>query len=287
MSFIFTVLIYFISYETPRTSFNQFILLYMASFAIFYMIWLNRQQWSFRSFLILAILVRLILLFAVPELSNDFYRFIWDGELINMGVNPYAHTPNELISQGPIYSEIYMRMLYHGMGDLSASNYSCYPVINQLFFFIPTYFFDSIGANVICFKIIMILADIGIIIIGRKILLLLKRPVHYIWLFALNPFIILEFTGNLHFEGVMIFFILLGIYYVMTEKWLFAAVFFGLAIHVKLIPIMLIPFLFKRLKIVPAIGFTALTGVVVIALGLVMLNDANDAEFYAIYQFVF
>lgn len=279
MSFIFAVLIYFVAYETPRTSFNQFILLYMAAFAIFYMIWLNRQQWSFKSFLILAILIRLILLFAVPELSNDFYRFIWDGELINMGINPYAHVPNELISQGPIYSEMYMRMLYHGMGDLSASNYSCYPVVNQIFFFIPTYFFDSIAANVICFKVIMILADIGIILIGRKILILLKQPVHLIWLFALNPFIILEFTGNLHFEGVMIFFILLGIYYVMSEKWIFGAVFFGLAIQVKLLPIMLIPFLYKRLKIVPTIGFTALIGIVVILLGLVLINEAMLANF--------
>lgn len=287
MSLLLCGLIYFIGYQTPRTSFNQFILLYMASFAIFYMIWLNRQQWSFKSFLILAILVRLILLFAAPELSNDFYRFIWDGELINKGINPYAHTPNDLISQGPIYSEMYMRMLYHGMGELSASNYSCYPVVNQLFFFVPTYFFDSIGANVICFKIFMILADIGVVVIGRKILLLLKKPAHYIWLYALNPFIILEFSGNLHFEGIMIFFMLTAIYLIMTGKWLFAAIFFGLAIQIKLIPIMLIPFLYKRLKIVPAVGFTALTSVVVIGFSLLLLDASMLENFMQSIQLYF
>lgn len=189
-----------------------------------------------------------------------------------MGINPYAHTPNELISQGPIYSEIYLRMLYHGMGDLSAANYSCYPVVNQLFFFVPTYLFDSIGANVISFKIIMILADVGVMVIGRKILILLNKSPHFIWLYALNPFVIFEFTGNLHFEGVMILFILTAIYLVMTGRWLFGAVFFGMAVQIKLIPLMLLPFLYKRLKVIPAIGFTALTGVVVIAFSLILIN---------------
>lgn len=225
-------------------------------------------------FLAIALIARLILLFAVPELSNDFFRFIWDGELITRGINPYAHIPNDLISQGPFYNDAYMRSLYHGMGELSQSNFSCYPVLNQFLFVIPAKMFDSIESNVISLKVIMILADIGIIYIGRKILILLKKPVHYIWLYALNPFIILEFSGNLHFEGVMIFFMLLGIYYVMTDKWILAALFFGFAIQIKLIPIMLIPFLYKKLRWRKSIGFTAMTTFVVVGLGALLINQS-------------
>ena len=125
LSLLFAALIYFIGYETPRDNFIQFIFLFLASFALFYGLWLNKQEWNFKTFLILAIVVRLILLFAAPELSNDFYRFIWDGELITRGVNPYAHVPNDLISQAPFYNDEYMRILFHGMGELSQENYSC------------------------------------------------------------------------------------------------------------------------------------------------------------------
>jgi alpha-1,6-mannosyltransferase len=276
---IFLLIIYFIGYETERTNFNQFILLYLAGFTLFYVLWLNRQQWNFKMFLAIAIIARLILLLAIPELSNDFFRFIWDGELMTKGINPYAHVPNELISQGPFYNDAYMRSLFHGMGELSQSNYSCYPVLNQLLFLVPTALFDSMEANVISLKVMLILADVGVIYIGRKILILLKKPVHYIWLYALNPFIILEFSGNLHFEGVMIFFMLLGIYFVMTERWIFGALFFAFAIQIKLIPILLIPFLFKKLRWRKSIGFTAMTTFVVIGMGAILINDAFLVNF--------
>ena len=270
---ILSVLIYFIGYETPRESFYQFFFLFLLSFGLFYAVYLNRQEWNFKLFFGIAIFLRVILLFAVPELSNDFYRFIWDGELINQGINPYALVPNDLIVQGPIYSNPYMRLLYHGMGELSQANYSCYPALNQFLFYIPTKFFDSIEANVISFKLMLIMADIGIIVVGKKILDHLKKPAHLIWLFALNPFVILEFSGNVHFEGVMIFFILLSIYLVLKNNWVFAAVFFGMAVLIKLIPLMLLPFLFKRLKVVPSIGFTALTAIVVILMSMILLDE--------------
>jgi alpha-1,6-mannosyltransferase len=270
----FLVLIYFMGFRTPRESFNEFILLYIAAFAVFYMLWINRQQWNFKMFLAIAIIARIILLFSVPELSNDFYRFIWDGELITKGINPYAHLPNELISQGPFYNDVYMRMLYHGMGELSQEHYTCYPVFNQLLFYIPASLFDSIQYNVIGLKVIVILADIGAIMIGQKLLKHLNITEHNIWLYALNPFILMEFAGNLHFEGVMIFFLLLGIYYLLIDKFIFGGVFFALAIHIKLIPFILIPFVYKRIKWKRSLGFTALTVAIVLLLGQLMLNPS-------------
>jgi hypothetical protein len=166
-----------------------------------------------------------------------------------------------------------MRTLYHGMGDLSQKHYTCYPVLNQLLFFMPASLFESIPYNVIGLKIIVILADIGAIIFAKKIAEHLKINVHNIWLYALNPFIILEFSGNLHFEGVMIFFLLGAIYFLMKNNWLWAAVLFGMAVQIKLIPLILIPFVFKKLKWKNAIGFTALTGFVVLAIGGLMLNE--------------
>lgn len=270
---IYVAVIMWIGYKVPRDDFNSFILLFLAGFACFYGLYLNKQKWNFLVFAIIAILLRLALLFAAPELSNDFYRFIWDGELITRGINPYAHIPNELISQGPLYTDPNMRLLYHGMGELSQANYTVYPVFNQLLFYLPAKLFDSIQANVISLKLIVILADIGSIYVGRKILQKLNKPTNLIWLYALNPFVILEFSGNLHFEGVMIFFMLLAFWYVLNEKWVIGAVFFGLAIQVKLIPLMLLPFIVKHLKWRKGIGFAALSGVVVLLLFTLMVNE--------------
>jgi hypothetical protein len=157
---------------------------------------LSKSKLNFKWLFGLAILSRLLFLFIPPNLSPDFYRFIWDGELLNMGINPYAYTPNELISMPSIYASEYMRLLYHGMTDLSQVHYSNYPIVNQLFYFIPAYFFDSIQGNILGLKLIIILFDIGTILLIKKLLILLKINENKLWLYALNPLIIIEFAGN-------------------------------------------------------------------------------------------
>ena len=56
------------------------------------------------------------------------------------GINPFAHTPNELISHADFLGDPYKRILFHGMGELSADHYTCYPVLNQLIFYTSLFF---------------------------------------------------------------------------------------------------------------------------------------------------
>ena len=96
---------------------------------------LIKVETNFKRLLGFAIVSRIFLVFSVPELSPDFYRFIWDGELLTQGINPYAHIPNDLISFNGFYDSQYMRSLYNGCTTLSQGNYSNYPVLNQFLFF--------------------------------------------------------------------------------------------------------------------------------------------------------
>ena len=47
----------------------------------------------------IGITFRLLFIAILPNLSQDFYRFIWDGRLISQGISPYLFTPENY----PIY----------------------------------------------------------------------------------------------------------------------------------------------------------------------------------------
>ena len=275
--FLFIAIIGIIGGLVERTEFELFIGLYALLFVIYYSV--NRRSLDYREILIVGILARVILLFFLPELSNDFYRFIWDGELLVQGINPYDFKPNELISYGQFLSKDYYLTLYHGMGELSQANYSCYPILNQFIFGLSALFSDNIIVNVVVMKIFVLAADLGTFWVGVKILNLLEIPVSKIGWYFLNPLIILEFTGNLHFEGVMIFFIMLFVYYILKHNWILSGVFLGFAIQIKLIPFMFIPFVYKQLKWKNSIGFTAVTLLVVLLLSQLLLNQGNLHHF--------
>jgi Gpi18-like mannosyltransferase len=132
------------------------------------------------------------------------------------------------------------------MGSLNGSHYTNYPPINQLSFVMAAIFAKtSILWSVVVMRLQIILADIGIIYIGKKILERLNIPLHHIFLYALNPFIIIELTGNLHFEAVMLFFLVWSLYLLLQKKWIWSAFIFGLSVSVKLIPLLFIPLFYQ------------------------------------------
>jgi SAM-dependent MidA family methyltransferase len=89
------------------------------------------------------------------------------------------------------------------------------------------------------------LADIGILYFGKKLLERLNLPIKNIFWYALNPFIIIEMTGNLHFEPVMLFFLICCLYKLQQQKWTFAAILLACSISVKLIPLLFLPLFYQ------------------------------------------
>ncbi len=231
------------AYYTQRTDALQLILLYGCLFVIGYQI-LKTSGFYFRILFIASILFRLLFLFALPNLSQDFYRFIWDGHMILEGLNPYLDTPNVIISQGETNMPL-AQELYNGMGKLNASHFTNYPPLNQLCFALGNLFpGNSILSSVAGMRLLIIAADIGTLYFGKKLLEALKLPSNRIFWYILNPFIIIELTGNLHFEGVMIFFLVWSLYLLHKGYWKWAAVVFACSVSVKLIPLMFLPLFF-------------------------------------------
>lgn len=230
----------YIEYFLPRTSFYTLVFLWLSLFGFSYFL-IEYSQLSIKKLFLIGFFFRLLLLIAVPPLSQDFNRFIWDGRMLLEGFNPYLTTPKFLIESNtvPIKDG---NLLYDAMGMLNASNYSNYPPISQLGYFIAAIFGSkSILVSIIVMRIQLILADIGIFYFGKKILDTLKLPVKNIFLYFLNPFVILELTGNLHYEPVMVFFLIASLYFLFKQKWILAAILLGISINVKLLPLIFIP----------------------------------------------
>ena len=97
---LFATLFLLINYSTQRTDFIQLISLYCCAFGLYVIIYkywntdvlINEGKW-------LGIAIRFSILFSMPNLTDDFYRFIWDGHLSINHINPYAYTPDMVKAQ--------------------------------------------------------------------------------------------------------------------------------------------------------------------------------------------
>ncbi|KIX21511.1 hypothetical protein SY27_07355 [Flavobacterium sp. 316] len=251
---ILSILAYIgLGYFVPRENFIYLASLYTITFLCFYYIYKYKMEYDDKILFRLGLLLRFLLLFCLPFWSQDFYRFIWDGRLILSEMSPYAFKPQDIIDSVTISQS---KELFEGMGSLSAQHYSNYPPVNQILFVIAAILSSkSIFFSALILKIIVLLSDVGIYYYGKKVLRILKINPKRIFLYFLNPLVIIELTGNLHFEGVMLLFFVMGLYFFFLEREIISAVLIGLSIATKLLPLLLLPFFFQKLKLKKSIVF--------------------------------
>src|SRR5680860_983960 len=79
------------SYDLVRSDYIKLITLYCG---LFFLSWkfLQLEKNNFWFLACAALLFRLIFIAALPNLSQDFYRFIWDGRMIVEGWNCLLYT---------------------------------------------------------------------------------------------------------------------------------------------------------------------------------------------------
>lgn len=234
--FVSTILYVYLAYFNERSNFP----LLISSFGLLFLFYgLVAKDWNGtkKQLYTISFYIRLLLLFSIPELSDDFYRFLWDGTMAITGKNPYLVLPSAFMLPTSNFElqNLYMRMN-------SPNYYTVYPPINQLLFAIGGWAAQyGILWGVVVLRLPILLIDIALIRLMEKLLETLNMSTNLVVWYALNPLVVMELTGNLHYEGVMFFCLLFAIHCYLENRKVISAIFWAFAIGVKLIPLLFLP----------------------------------------------
>ena len=227
-----TILGYYLLAKVERSEVLMLIGLFCLLFVSY--IGLMKLKTTHLGWILIGLCFRFAFIGYTPLLSQDYFRFIWDGSLISQGINPYLYLPDELIE---MFSK--WEYLYSGMGPMSAGHYTNYAMINQLLFTLGVLSTKPI----LTYRLFLILADL----ITFKFLTKLSSQTWGLT-YWLSPMVILEGAGNLHFEPVMVALLVLGLYHFKQGEHLRSSVALAASVLLKLIPLLFAPLLLKVVK---------------------------------------
>ena len=283
---LFGFALIWIGYGTARTDFVQLVALYVFLIALYlFALHIKAFETRLSIFLGAALLLRVLLLFMTPNLTDDYFRYIWDGLLFTHGYNPYLILPSEFIhSLGNVPG--ITTTLYGQLN--SAAYYTVYPPVCQFIFGLGAKLAGgNVLGNVIFFRFVILLAESGTIYLLYKLASKFRISSGAVAIYAFNPLVIIELTGNLHLEAVMLFFLVTAIYLLIEERLFYASISFGLAVAVKLVPLLFLPLLIKRLGLRKSLIFYTVVGIIFVVLFVPFLNVSLVPDFFSSLRLYF
>lgn len=185
--------------------------------------------------IIIALLLRIPLLFTSPTLSADVYRYVWDGRLITHGISPYAYHVD-----APELA--FLRTDWHAQIDHQwmASPYP--PIAGLVFAITYTLFPESHTAM----QFAMMLFDVVTIILIGSLLKHYGRSAKWSLIYAWHPVMVVEFAHGAHIDSLMTLLVLAALIASLKQKQRLSAVLLGLATLTKFMPILLLPTLLQQ-----------------------------------------
>ena len=227
-----------------RSDFYPLFAVYSIAFASYAYIAYKSRTFTFRTGLLIGFLCRILVWFTEPNLSDDYYRFIWDGMLMYEDIHPMSFTPAMIMQQQIIAGGESLFSLLN-----SPHYYSVYPPLAQFIHYVSFLINHmNIDGHILFFRLINLLSDGLIVFLLWSLLRWLNMDVRKVLLYAHNPLIIIELTGNLHMEGMMIAAFLAGILFVMQKRTYTSSIMMSVSIGFKMLTAMLIPFLWKEIE---------------------------------------
>jgi len=188
-----------------------------------------------------AAALRLIVVVFPPFLSNDLYRYIWDGWVQLAGINPYRYLPVDqhlaFLRDTIVYPNINRATYAH----------TIYPPFAELFFALSAGLVRLAHLPAVLGLKFSLLAAEGIGIWAMtKLLDQARLPRAGILIYAWNPVPIWEFAGNGHVDVLVVCTLAVALRWVSTGRQRLAMVALAGAVLAKFLPILLLPALWRR-----------------------------------------
>lgn len=250
-----------------QSDFGTILLTYALAFFSYFLI--LKQQWTVKSILIVALILRIILIPSFPNLSDDIYRFVWDGNLIVNGMNPYLYLPSELIVEQSAWTPDASYLF----SELNSQEYfTVYPPMSQVVFGVSSFLGgQDLISSTLVMKVILCLAETALLFTLIRLLIIFKLPSSRLALYALNPLVIIEVMANMHFEGMMLCLLCISWWLLLSQKFITAALAMAVSIGIKLIPLMMMPFMIVYLGWKRSFVFFAIIGMTLLLFFLPVL----------------
>jgi len=194
-----------------------------------------------------------------PGADDDIHRYVWDGRLQRLGYNPYIVVPND-----PALKWL------HTPETRNLNNAylpSPYPAGAELFFRAVT----AIHETTFALKVAFVVCEFAIVFVLLDVLRCTRQAAHLVLAFAWNPLLAIEVSGSGHIDIVGALLLVVSAAALVRRWRTTAAVALGLAIAVKLLPVVLLPLYWKRVRIRDA----ALAAAVVVLLYVPFLNHGR------------
>ena len=212
--------------------------------AVFYLpvAWLSLKTSDSRSLFVLGLLFaavfRLSIIFSPPYLSDDIYRYIWDGRVQFAGVNPYRYIPADeslaKLRDEKIYPNINRRDYAHTM----------YPPVAEGAFLAITRFSESVT----WMKVAMVGFEAAAIWAIVQLLISFGFARQRVLIYAWHPLAIWEFAGSGHLDALAIALIAAALLARRKQSETLTGVLLACATCVKIFPAVLFPALYVRGK---------------------------------------
>ena len=179
--------------------------------------------------LVAALAFRIVAACGPPSLSDDLYRYVWDGRVQLHGIHPYRHAPDD-----PALERL-------RDADWSRINHpelrTIYPPLAESLFLALA----ALGAGPLGFKLTLGIADFAVVLSLCALLRTLELPLHRAILYAWNPLAVLETAGSGHVEPLGVGLVVLGAAWIIGRRPGLSTLALAGAVQAKLLPLVLVP----------------------------------------------
>ena len=190
----------------------------------------------FLSALAFAVVMRAPVAIAPVNADNDMIRYLWDGRIQRLGINPYLVLPAD--------PELQWTHTDETRHMPSAKHRTSYQPAAQLFFRMVVSFHDSSRAM----KLALVACDLMTILVLWRWLVATGRNEWLTLTYAWNPLVVLEVAHSGHIDALGALWVAASAYWLSRQRTALASIAFVLAIATKPLPIVLAPLFWRRIS---------------------------------------